>query len=322
MREAVPNSQNSSNPDQQWFLIVNPASGNGKGAALQPVFERLMKSRGILAGVVQSTGPGHLMQLSAEAVSKGYRQIAILGGDGTANEVINGFCKQKEVPSTEITVGMLSVGTGNDWMRTVGMPSTPGLAIDALERGDFRWHDVGRLHFRTAKEDKAQLRYFINIAGGGFDGEVTRRVADWHGFFAGRKLAYWITILRTLFVYNRTETKIEVDDMPFKGSMLSLAVGVCRYNGGGMMQLPEADFSDGLLDVSIIGKMSTLEMVYRLPAMLDGSFTKLSAVKTARGKKITLYSDPNIWVEVDGEIICKSPVEIDCIKRAFKVIVP
>ncbi|MBI1192103.1 MAG: YegS/Rv2252/BmrU family lipid kinase [Bacteroidetes bacterium] len=305
--------------EREWFLIVNPASGSGKGKRLQPKVERAMRQAGIFGGVSVSQGPGDLARIAAEAIGLGHRRLALLGGDGTANEVLNGVFSQEEIPATDITLGMLSVGTGNDWMRTIGMPKAPEEGIKALARGNSCLHDVGQVWYGAPEQ---KLRYFLNITGAGFDGEVTRRVQGWKGFLAGRKLSYWVTILRTLFDYQHTQVVVQLEGQEHRFTALSLAVGICRYNGGGMMQLPEAAYDDGLLDVTVVGKMSTLEMVYRLPMMLDGSFTRLASVHTFRAAELHLDSEPGIWLEADGEVLGRTPARVTCLRQAIRVVVP
>ncbi len=319
-RETVSGKSPLRGAEKDWFLIVNPASGNGKGGRLQTEVQQAMRSAGILAGAAVSDGPGHLSGIAAEALRQGHFRLALLGGDGTANEVINGVFAQDEVASTEVTLGMLSVGTGNDWMRTIGMPRSLQEGIAALARGNTRLHDVGQIWYGEPTQQK--LRYFINIAGAGFDGEVTRRVQGWKGWLAGRKITYWLTILRTLFDYRHTQITITVDGVEESMTALTIAAGICRYNGGGMMQLPGAEFDDGLIDVTVIGKMSTAEMVYRLPMVLDGSFIRLPTVKTFRGSEILLSASPPVYLEADGEVLGKSPARITCLPRAIRVIVP
>ncbi len=304
---------------REWFLIVNPASGSGKGKRLQPKVERAMRQAGIFGGVSVSRGPGDLARIAAEAIGLGHRRLALLGGDGTANEVLNGVFSQEEIPTTDIALGMLSVGTGNDWMRTIGMPKSLEEGIKALARGNTRLHDVGQVWYGAPEQ---KLRYFLNITGAGFDGEVTRRVQGWKGWLAGRKLSYWVTIVRTLFDYKHTQVAIQLEGKEHQITALSLAVGICRYNGGGMMQLPEAAFDDGLLDVTVVGKMSTLEMVFRLPLMLDGSFTRLSSVHTFRTKELRIRSEPGIWLEADGEVLGCTPARVTCLQEAIWVVVP
>lgn len=278
-----------------------------------------MKRSGILAGIAVSEGHGHLTTLAAEAVRQGHRRLAMLGGDGTANEVLNGVFAQEEIPPGEVALGMISVGTGNDWMRTIGMPVQPEEAVAALARGKTAHHDVGQIWYGKPEE---KLRYFINIAGAGFDGEVTRRVQGWKGWLAGRKLSYWLTILRTLFDYRHTEITLTVDGQQHRVQGLTLAVGICRFNGGGMMQLPQAQFDDGLLDTTLIGRMGTWEMVWRLPLMLDGSFVRLHSVQQFRGTEILLDSDPPIWLEADGEVLGRTPARITCLPAGIRVAVP
>lgn len=302
-----------------WFLLVNPASGNGKGKRMQLRVEAHMRRAGILAGSAASEGPGHLKALAMEALAHGHVRLAMLGGDGTANEVLNGVMAQDKVPSRDVSLGMISVGTGNDWTKTTGMLRHPEAAVDALAKGHEVLHDVGLVAYG---ESYAQQRYFLNIAGAGFDGDVTHRAASWNGWGKGSKWSYWISILSGLFGYRHSALHLEVDGLEHHNKALTLAVGIGRYNGGGMMQLPDAQYDDGLLDATLIGEMSKWAMVRNLPRMLDGSFVHLDAVHRWRGKAFVLNSNPPVWLEVDGEVLGKTPATITCIPRAVRVVVP
>jgi YegS/Rv2252/BmrU family lipid kinase len=319
---AVPRQQAASEPPATtgtWFLLVNPSSGNGKGQRLRARVEARMAKAGILAGSAASQGPGHLQQLAAEAIARGHIRLAMLGGDGTANEVLNGVMGQQLVPSRDVALGMISVGTGNDWTKTTGMRRHPEAAVEDLASGREVLHDVGRIAYGEAY---AQSRYFINIAGAGFDGDVTYRAASWSGWGKGSKWSYWISILSGLFRYRHSQVALEVDGKLYRHKTLTLAIGIGRFNGGGMMQLPQAAYDDGLLDATLIGEMSKSAMVRNLPRMLDGSFVQLDAVHQWRGKQFTLQSDPPVWLEVDGELLGHTPARIECLARAVRVVVP
>jgi YegS/Rv2252/BmrU family lipid kinase len=301
-----------------WFLLVNPASGNGKGARLRPVAERALRERDLLAGSAASEGPGHLMALAGRALDAGHRRLAMLGGDGTANEVLEGVMRHA-VDARGVTLGMLPVGTGNDWARTLGLPRRVPEAVGVLAAGRAVPHDVGHVAWG---EGFARTRHFLNIAGAGFDGDVTHRVADWSGWGKGSKWSYWASIVAGLFRYRHTRLRLDVDGRTAEHRALTLAVGICRYNGGGMMQLPDARYDDGLLDVTLIGEMSTAAMVRHLPAMLDGSFVRLDAVHRWRGERVALESDPPVWLEVDGEVLGRTPARIGCLPGAVRVALP
>lgn len=278
-----------------------------------------LEARNRLAGVSVTARAGQMPDLTQEAVAKGHRNLLILGGDGTANEVANGIMTQAICPSDEITLGVIGVGTGNDWLRTLGISTKVDQALQVLDKGVIAKHDVGLVSWGADEEHR---RYFVNIAGSGFDGEVTLGVANQKGWMAGTKFAYWKHIVRSLFSYKRTQLRLQVGREDLEMETLTLAVGVCRYNGGGMKQCPDADYSDGLLDVTLIGKMSTAEMVMRLPMMLNGSFVKLPQVHRWTGEEVRISSHPEVWLEVDGEVLGQTPGVVRCLKQRLRVLVP
>jgi diacylglycerol kinase (ATP) len=279
----------------------------------------LLESRGLLGGYAVSEGPAHLELLAREALVEGRYRLALLGGDGTAHEVLNGLMAAGPDQAALCTLGMIGVGTGNDWLRTMGMPSRPEAAVRTLAAGHWAWHDAGLIEYG---EGLRQRRYFLNIAGAGFDGEVTRRVRGWKGLLAGRKVSYWLTILRTLFDYQLTEIDFRTEDSEQTLRTLTLAAGIGRYNGGGMKQLPEARYDDGLLDATVIGQMSTLEMVWHLPKVMSGSFVRLPEVHTYRAREFRFHSRPPVWIEADGEVLGHCPARITCLPKAFRVLIP
>jgi YegS/Rv2252/BmrU family lipid kinase len=280
--------------------------------------EKALKAANLLDEVRVSSKAGELIDIAQELGHNGYRKFLILGGDGTAHEVLHGLMSSDDLDAREFKLAMMSVGTGNDWMRTIGLPGDMHELLETLKKPEFKQHDAGLIHF----EDGTPSRYFLNIAGAGFDGKVTADVASRRGFLAGSRLSYWWSIFTILFSYRHTKLTVKHSSKTDEFKALTLAAGICRYNGGGMMQLPQASFQDGLLDVSIIGHMSTLAMVYHLPKMLDGSFVKLDVVRQYRANRIRIESDPAIWVEADGEILGKTPVDIECIPNAFQVLIP
>ncbi|MBK6815710.1 MAG: diacylglycerol kinase family lipid kinase [Saprospiraceae bacterium] len=302
----------------KWFTIINPLSGGGKATKLWKKLKPLIESSGVNIEFAETKFHKHAVELVQAALQAGGRHILIIGGDGSANEVVNGIMQYADRPE-EITVAMISVGTGNDWVRTIGAPDNLDAVARSLKANQSFLHDVGIIEYY--KNKISEKRYFINIAGIGFDGLVTYKVSKGMGAFNKSKFRYWIGILQTLFSYKHTMATYTIDGKICKLQTLSVAAGICNYNGGGMKQLPFAKYNDGLLDISVIGEMSKLKMIFSLPKLRNGSFVNMAAVKTFQAKEIVIHTAKPIRVEADGEYLGFTPVNIRIIPDCISILV-
>ncbi len=304
----------------QWFAIVNPVAGSGKGLADWPVISRLLHEHDILPVAVFTERKYHAIELAVEAVKKGYRKIIVVGGDGTIHEVVNGLFIQKDVPTQEILISVIAVGTGNDWIRMFGIPRKYSEAIRAIAQGHSFLQDVGAISYY--KSHYRQTRYMANVAGIGFDAFVNRKYNKLKEEGRTSKWLYLWSALKAIFRYSSTGVKIWIDGEQVVNDLVySATVGIGKYNGGGMIQVPEAIADDGLFDVTIIRRLCKLEVIRRFRSLYNGRIYNIKKVSFARGRRIRIESTPEIRVEVDGEALGFSPFEFEMIDRAIRVVV-
>lgn len=306
-------------PDH-WFVIVNPTSGAGHGLKDYPKIAKLLRDNQIYHDAVFTEHQYHATELAVEAVNKGYRKIIVVGGDGTLNEVVNGLFIQKQCEPKDIRLAVIAVGTGNDWVRTFGIPSNYSQAIRAIKEGKTFLQDVGAVSYTESKF--TQTRYMVNVAGLGFDAFVISIFNHWKAKgYKGRWL-YIASILKAYFKYKSSGVKISVDgNQIFNNLLFSMAVGICKYNGGGVQQLPKAVADDGLLDITLIKPLHWWHIVFRLRRLFDGGIYSIGHVKHAQGKHIRIESTPPIRLECDGELMGYTDVEISVVPQAIRVVV-
>lgn len=306
-------------PDH-WFVIVNPTSGAGHGLKDYPKIAKLLRDNQIFHDAVFTEHQYHATELAVEAVNKGYRKIIVVGGDGTLNEVVNGLFIQKQCEPKDIRLAVIAVGTGNDWVRTFGIPSHYSEAIRAIKEGKTFLQDVGAVSYTESKY--SQTRYMVNVAGLGFDAYVISIFNHWKAKgYKGRWL-YIASILKAYFKYKSSGVKITVDgNQIFNNLLFSMAVGICKYNGGGVQQLPKAVADDGLLDITLIKPLHWWHIVFRLRRLFDGGIYSIGHVKHAQGKHIRIESTPPIRLECDGELMGYTDVEISVVPQAIRVVV-
>ncbi len=304
----------------RWFVIVNPVAGSGRGLIDFPQISRLLRNDDIRHDAVFTEHKHHATELTVTAANQGYRRIIVIGGDGTLNEVVNGLFIQKAVEPCEILLAVIAVGTGNDWVRTFGIPQHYSEAIRAIREGRSFLQDVGTVTY--TESHYTQTRYMANVAGLGFDAYVisTFNHLKMKGYKGGWMYLY--SILKSYFRYKSSGARIWVDDkVVFNDLMFSLAIGICKYNGGGVQQLPNALADDGLLDLTIIRPVHWWHIVFRLKKLFNGDIYQIGHVIHAQGRKVRIEAAPSIQLETDGELMGGTPVEVNIRQRAIRVVV-
>lgn len=304
-----------------WRVIVSRMSCAGKALNDWPEIAELLTSRGIAFSEKITDHKYHAIELATEAVKEGYRKIIVIGGDGAVHEVLNGVCSQMDVPSSEVTLAIIPVGSGNDWARLHKIPYDYEKAIDIIARGEdaTRFQDVGCVH--TLMDGRPYSRYMINIAGLGFDSNVCHRfdIAKANGH-AGDK-QYYKCLMKGFISYKCLKFRVKVDGRDFfSGPAFSVAMGIGKYCGGGMMQTPEAVFDDGLIDLTIVKKIGKISFLLKVRSLFKGDIFKYKCVEHTRARHIEIFAAPYSYMEVDGEPIGITPVTVDIIPAAIKVV--
>ncbi|MBC8048479.1 MAG: diacylglycerol kinase family lipid kinase [Fimbriimonadaceae bacterium] len=303
--------------ESTWHVIINPVAGGNKAIRLWRKIKPLLIEDEIAFQEIFTQHIYHAVEITKEIVKNNGKNILIVGGDGTAHEVINGIFSATKDTST-ISVAMLSAGAGNDWVRTIGKPSSINVVPTSMKKNETFLHDAGIIEF--THDQQTEKRYFINIAGFAFEGLVVKKLLDSNGILKGTKLQYWGAIFRSLLFCKHAPIQFIVDGRETTINTLSVAAGICNYNGGGLKQLPNALYNDGLLDMTVIGEMSKLKMVLRLPKLTDGSLINMKEVRTFRGREIIIKCDKEIFAEADGEFLGTLPVKISIVEKAIKIL--
>ena len=307
--------------ENRWLVIVNPNAGKRKGEKDWPVISALLTGAGLDYVHEFTERREHAMMLAEKYINDGFRKIIVVGGDGTMNEVINGIFRQDKCPTTEVTIGMIMVGTGNDWGRMYRLKEKYKKAVKIIKKQRLFIQDTGVVKYFDGTTEKE--RYFINIGGLGYDALVamlTNRVKEKGG---GGPLIYLVNLIKGLFQYHHNYLEVEVDgESVYKGRVFSMSVGICKYNGGGMMQLPFAVPDDGLLDVTIFKNVTKMTVIRHLKKLYAGTFTELPFVQTHQGKSISIVSttQDQAYLETDGESLGHSPFTFGIIPKSIKII--
>lgn len=304
----------------KWFVIVNPVAGSGRGLDDFPEISKLLREEGIRYEPLFTEHKYHATELTVSAIKQGYRHIIVVGGDGTLHEVVNGLFIQQEVEPKEVLLAMIAVGTGNDWVRTVGIPFSHRDAIRAIAEENRFLQDVGVVSYEEAHY--RQTRYMANVAGAGFDAVVVKRVSHLREKRRLHRWSYTWSLIRSYFGYKATGVKVWIDDRRVYNDLLfSIAIGICKFNGGGVQQLPEAVADDGLLDVSLVRPIHFWHIIFRFHYLFNGGIYRIRHILRERGSKVRIESSPEILLEVDGELLGHTPLEFTVLPRAISMVV-
>ena len=303
----------------EWFVIVNPNAGKRKGEKDWLEIAAQLTAAGIEFVNVFTEHRGHAVILTRKFIENGHRNIIVVGGDGTLNEVVNGIFTQAHVPTNEITLAMIPVGTGNDWCRMFNIPGDYKQAIKLITKRKIFVQDTGTIKY-IATEGGEKTRYFINMAGMGFDALVAKKTNKQKDQGRSNPMSYVINILSSLFSYTFTKVTILLDSEKVISDIFSMSVGICQYNGGGMKQAPGALPDDGLFDMTIIKPIGKFKIIRNIIKLFDGSFTRLPEVSTFRSSKIIIHSKPAMYMEADGESLGHTPFVFNILTQSLNVI--
>jgi YegS/Rv2252/BmrU family lipid kinase len=305
------------NPNE-WLVIVNPNAGKGKGRKDWNKISGFLTKEKIQFTVNFTENKGHAINLTIKAIRSGFRKIITVGGDGTLNEVLNGVFLNDSCPSTDMLLSLIPVGTGNDWGRMFGIPLDYEKAVKIISEGKTMMHDVGLVSFHNGSEK--MNRYFINIAGLGFESVVVKKTNIQKDKGCGGKLIYFYNLLTSLLTYRNTRAEIEIDGEIITANVFSVNIGNGRYCGGGMRQTPDASPDDGLLDVTVINGMGKFEIIRNLKILYDGTILSHPKIKGYRCKNIRIRSDSVIYTEADGESLGHTPAEFSIIPSGINIV--
>ena len=304
--------------NQKWFAIVNPNAGNGKGKKDWSRISELFQKNQIELVSKFTEKKGHAIEYTRELIADGYRKIIAVGGDGTLNEVVNGIFSQGLCPPKDIIISMLPVGTGNDWGRMFGIPLVYEGAVQVIKKGKLMLHDIGVVSFYNG--DQKEKRYFINIAGLGFESIVVKKTNRQKDRGKSNQAIYFYNLLSSLITYRNTLADITIDGRKSTSMIFSINVGNGRYCGGGMRQTPDALPDDGLFDITVIREMGKFEIIKSLKLLYDGTILSHPKVDGYRSNNLTVTSESLLYLEADGESLGHTPAVFSILPSAINIV--
>jgi YegS/Rv2252/BmrU family lipid kinase len=296
-----------------WLIILNPTSGNGSGKRKWPVIKELLELNKFDFDYFFTEYSKHGCLLIQNAIKKGYRKVICIGGDGTLHNIINGIMNQNIVPSNLMTVGVIPIGTGNDWVKTHGISKDIKNAILTIKKGKAKTQDIGKI---TLWEHSGKPIYFMNLSGIGFDGYVVSKVEKYKKFGS---MAYLVGAFFGLLSFKNFNSIVTVNSERVSGRTLMVLIGLCQFSGGGMQLTKTADPFDGLFDVSIAKNFTKFDIIKNLMNLFNGKIVNHKKVETFKSTsiKIEMEKQDIPYIQADGELIGRGSFSISIIPKSF-----
>jgi YegS/Rv2252/BmrU family lipid kinase len=297
-----------------YLVIVNPVAGGGRSVRVLNTALQVFRQAGVAFDVATTRYPGHATELASQGSST-FGGIIAVGGDGTLNEVVNGVCRDGHCCKP---VGFLPAGRGIDFARTTGIPSDVTEAARRLVRPRSFQIDLGLITYQSGVARKS--RYFVNVAGCGFDAAVAER-ASRYGTGWGGTLPYLTGLLVTIATFENVTMTWRLDGIQGTERLNTLVMANGQYYGGGMRIAPNASIEDGQLDFIFIGDLGKLEFLANVPKVYEGTHLSIPLVSERRGRRIEVDSAVPTMVHADGEVLGTLPIVAEVVPAALTLLI-
>ena len=293
-----------------FFIVVNPHSGNSNFKKSWGKITYILKLKNINFSYSFTEYRKHEVILVDKAIEQGYRNIISVGGDGTLHHVVNGIMKQRYIKTSKIKLGVIPLGTGNDWIRTYNIPNSIEKSIDVVLKNTTVLQDIGCLTLLNGKKE-----YFNNLAGTGYDGYVVKNL---NYLKKMGSLAFLVSGLYSLFSYKKTKYKIIINNKTINEQCLMILFGICKYSGGGLRVTKDPNPKDGLLDITIVKNISFLDLLFNIPKLYNGDIIHHRKVTNYKTRELKILDNYNSTIEADGEIIGNGSLYVTIVRNALQ----
>jgi YegS/Rv2252/BmrU family lipid kinase len=299
-------------------FIVNPSSANGSTRHVWQRLQEMLRKDFGETDFSFTRGAEHATELARHALHEGYEMIVAVGGDGTVNEVVNGFFESGSHVNPQAVFGVIACGTGCDFIKTMGISKESSAACGALRGQKVKRCDVG--HFTCSDGRGGEIeRYFINIADFGVGGETVQRVNRTTKAFGGFA-SFLYGAVSTILTYKSKTVRLQIDETRMDDVLINnVVVANGQYFGGGMWIAPNALVDDGLFDILVVRHMSRLQSLSSIPRIYKGAHVNHPNVTYMRGKTVIAESAEVVLLDAEGEQVGRLPARFNIIPSAINV---
>lgn len=301
----------------KWGVIYNPKAGTRKAQKRWKEIKEYMDSKGVSYDYVQSEGFGSVERLAGILANNDYRTIVIVGGDGALNDAINGIMTSNAENKSEIAIGIIPNGIGNDFAKYWNEDLDHRKAVDCIINNRKRKIDVGFCRYYNGKNH--ERRFFLNAVNIGLGARIVKITDQTKRFWGVKFLSYLTAFFLLFFERKLYRAHLKINDEHIRGRVMTVCVG----SGSGYGQTPSAVPYNGWLDVSIIYRPQALQIFSGLWMLIQGRILNHKVVRSYRTKKVRVLRARNASVDLDGRLLPKHfPIEIGIKPEAVSLIIP
>ena len=281
-------------------LIVNPRAGKFRKGSLLNKFIRLVERNFHREFNIEFTkAPLHAAEIAYRAIKEGFQNIVSVGGDGTFNEVVQG------TRGENVNLGIIPMGSGNDFAKSINLYLPPFKVLGSIHR------------YKPLLVDHVKVNdtYFVNVLGTGIDSEVVKYLKN--------KRNYLFGFYRSLIKHKPNKFDVTIDGREYRFNNVNLlAVANGKYFGHSMKIAPNADVTDGLLNIVVVRNFRRLKLFFLFPRIYSGTHVNHPNVITLKGKSIKVSSEKEIYYQRDGELGKSPELNIEVVHKGLKLLVP
>lgn len=319
-------------PDK-WLAVVNVFAASKKAGSVWKMAAACLEEAGVSYKAEFTGGKYNAAELSRKAAERGYRKFIAVGGDGTIHDVLNGIAEyalnDSEVSLSDFTLSVIPVGSGNDWVKSVGVSTDIKQAVAYIAAGETGVQDVVKVSVLDSSDLSAEplsVSYMSNVGGVGLDARVCEIVNRKKEQGKRGKKLYVSALLYCIRHRVPIRAKVVCDGRQvFSGRYLSMAFGIGKYSGGGMRQTPAALIDDGLLDITIIPDIPIWTIAKEAYKLFTGNFLTIKEVIPATCREVYVLPESEADAEpaeVDGEVVGRAPVKMEVLQQQINIIKP
>jgi YegS/Rv2252/BmrU family lipid kinase len=290
-------------------VILNPASSGGKTIKLLPIVTALFARSGRPNDIYVTARAGETDEVARQMIARHHTTLVAIGGDGTINEVASSILAD----GSGITLGIIPSGNGSDFVRTLGLPKSTPDAVSLILKGTQNPIDAGQVLF-----DDGTCRYFLNVAGLGFDSFVAEFTLG--SRLPGSTLPYLASVLKAMRVYKNMMMKVYSPDFTWEGRAASVLVANAKFFAGGMKIAPMAEIADGKIDLAVLGDLTKFEMIRATPGLYKGKHITNPKFIHKATTEMRVETERPVRVQVDGELTQTGPAVFRVLPGALSII--
>lgn len=305
--------------NKKWAVIINPKAGKRRLRRDWIKMYRALKRAEVEFQVWTTEYAGHAIEIARHLVERGFRNLLLIGGDGTVNEVVNGIYTSDIEDKSSVSIALIPYGTGNDWARYWGLYKSKRKMSDRFYRPNRVKVDLGCLTYYV--DGEKHKRYFLNGMGVGFDAQVCFLTDRLKRIYGGHAWVYYLSLVITLFTWKPSRMQLIYDDDAIEEDVFTIAVGNGCYSGGGIKQVP-ADPTDGVFHTNVVPRLTWKILSTIVGFLLRGELWNHPACTMKTTKRFKIKNNTSLLIETDGIMLeGNGPYTAEIIPSALNMIV-